>query len=328
MKKQLIIILSLGIFLGGGYTIHMQAHPDKEQVDHIEKPLLQKEIMAEASDNIHIKQEEQRSVEEKGWKLGFPDKTLGLETNAIAYQQGEEVKVDLDGDSVLESIQYKVNEQQNDFHNKDQEYMQMEEQMEFVINGKSRLTKENAEGELILETPSSKFIIVDIDEKDNYKEIGFIDEGPSADYTTTYFRYDHGRLIYLGMTYDDRNGITGDGKIISSEVANILQTWWIDKIYELKDNQLEVVQQELYKTDFVVSLLMDLPIYKGKDGTSETFDVKKGEKIRLVGTDNISWIAVETQDGRKGWVKIDEYSTIHSAGLDALEVFEGLCYAG
>lgn len=331
MKKQLIILLSLGILLGSsGYIVYMQAHSDNEQASPIEKPILQEEIIGQASDNIHIKQEEaqQADDEEKGWKLGFPEKIFGLETNGVTYQGGEEVKVDLDGDGVLESLQYKVREQQNDFGANNGEVTNVEERMKFFINGKERLTAENAEGELLLEAPSKEFIIVDIDEKDDYKEIVFIDEGPSADYTTTYFRYDHGKLIYLGMTYDDRNGVLGDGKIISSERASILQTWWIDKVYELKNNILQEVPQELYETDFVVGLLREVPIYQEKDEMSETFTVKEGEKIRLLGTDNISWIAIETQDGRKGWIKIDEYSTIHSVGLDALEVFEGLCYAG
>lgn len=174
--------------------------------------------------------------------------------------------------------------------------------------------------------------IVDIDERDNIKEITVGDSGPSDDYSTRFYYYNGKDIVYMGTVGGTlENGITinSDGKVIARERGKILHTWFYTKIYRLNKNHLlgGVPQQNIYKMNYKVKLKIELPLQKSQIDRSVVTILKPGEEVTIVASDDKEWCLLENSKGIRGWFAVEKFSTIKGINKNAYDVFEGLCGA-
>lgn len=225
---------------------------------------------------------------------------------------GTTVNVDLDGDNVIESVFYSLDD--------------------FKINGISY--KSEIAAVYGNQPMTDYFIIADIDKNDNQIEIGLKINGESDDPEIFFYRYNE-NLIPMGSIptnitkYSD--AFDGNGNIKGLMRLSILQTWWATGIWEMKsDNTVALKAQDVYipvkMSGDDYSLKIALPIYKNK-GDNAIFTQMNPQKINLTATDNKNWCQITGADNVTGWFRIDGYDTITDLELTAFEVFDGLSNA-
>lgn len=191
---------------------------------------------------------------------------------------------------------------------------------------------------LALDFPwTAGFFIVDIDTEDNMLEIAILDEGPSSDSSTYYFRYSEGELTYIGDIPDYPGTKTcifnGDGTVTAQLRLSVLQTWWAPATWRL--NEFDRLQQEAqtayvpYEAWNKAALLEDLPLFLSKDLSSDTTIATAGNNITFVETDNIHWVKLKTEGGVTGWVYLNDYSTVlvNGESRETIEIFKDLLFA-
>jgi hypothetical protein len=208
----------------------------------------------------------------------------------------------------------------------------------FTINGKEYKDLLLDEFPLALDFPwDDGFYLVDLDKDDGMLEIAILDEGPSSDSSTYYFRYVEGELTYLGDIPDFPGSKTcifnGDGTVTAQLRLNVLQTWWAPATWRL--NELDRLQQES-QTAYVPyeewnksALLEDLPLFLTKDQSSDTTIALKDSTITFVETDNIHWVKLKADGGVTGWFYLKDYSTVMVNGepRETIEIFKDLLFA-
>jgi hypothetical protein len=235
-----------------------------------------------------------------------PNDTQQGTTSIISiYKADVAVSIDLNGDGTKEKVVYKPN--------------------------KSQLTVNNGSISFIFDSPVEKFAIVDIDVKDNLKEIVISDYGPSDDYISFYYYFDGSKIVKMGETQGLFNSgikFNGAGKITAETRGAILQTWFFDKSFKLSSNHKIVkIPQALYTTNHDITFKMPLSLYKNKGDSSPSISVKSGQKAKIIATDDKAWCLIKTSSGIKGWIEVDSFNVIRNNGLQAGEVFDGLCFA-
>ena len=195
----------------------------------------------------------------------------------------------------------------------------------------------NEEGESI----NPMFNIVDIRSDDDYLEIAISEEGASSDYLTTFYRYDGKNLktlakiqgYYGEFPEGDYMGdmiIEGSGTVKTSTRGEILQTWFYDDIYELRDNDEFVhIEKLLYPMITDVTMLKDLKTVKKRENSKEAFTLKAGEKATILETDNKHWVSIKNAKDETGWFYVDDFYMIYNQDeeLNALDYFDGLMMA-
>lgn len=244
------------------------------------------------------------------------------DSNEGDYSVQASAEVDLDGDGKKDKVVLKA--YKNEFGYEDtSEY-------DLFVND----IKINEEGESI----NPKFNSVDINEKDEYLEIAVSEEGPSSDYMTTFFRYDGKELKELGKIQgyygafpdEDYTGdmiIDGSGTIITYSRGEILQTWFYEDIYELRDNdELVNIKKDLYPMKTEVTMLRDLKTVMKRDSEKEAFTLKAGEKATIMETDNKSWVSIKNAQGDIGWFYTEGFGMIYGQDeeLYPSDYFDGL----
>lgn len=277
-------------------------------------------------------------VEESPEPTEEPDEDLEL---PLIVPAGESVTVDLNGDGEKEEICFIP-------YGDSGEYSWEFESL--TINGEEFKDKVY-ETEFYNDNLDPDFYcITDIDAYDDMLEIAIMDWGPSADYYTSFFRYDGSNLEFIGrmtgMVYDSGTGssdmtFSGDGTVGSYVRLSVLQTWFAPAIWRpCGEGNFELIPQELYYpiqqgtpenpgygTD--VTVLKPVAAYSAADTGSERQVLTEGTTLKIVATDNIQWVLVE-QDGNELWLHLDSESPFMletESGYEfSQEVLEGLCF--
>lgn len=251
-------------------------------------------------------------------EASFPDayanlqKPVGPEPN-----QYTELRQDLNGDGVPESIGLTIRKEDP------AEPLNPSHLATLTVNGMSTTTPGDS--------PEGYFGIVDLNAQDTLKEIAVMDEGPSSDYTTTFYAYDGKNIIdygtisgiYREMQFD------GKGKVTTRTRAKILDTWFYYDDYVLSGHRLVHKPREFYErqgtTD--ITALVPLPLQRSPEDKTIVTTLKKGEAVRIVGCDDIAWCMAENSAGIRGWFAIQDFDLIKALSLHASEVFTGLSNA-
>ena len=244
-------------------------------------------------------------------------KDIPLESKAIKkeyiYEPNKKILVDLNGDGIKEKVEYRL-ENKTTYG----EY----KKCRLIVNDKIL----QLEGNL-----APKFAIVDIDEKDKYKEILISDFGPSSDNTSKFYFYKNNKLIFMGTTggiYEEGLDIDGTGTFLASTRGDILQTWWFDKKYQLdRNHKIIPVPTNIYLNYHLVYLKKDLKLFIKNTVKSDTFTVKAGETLIITGNDNKTWCRVKTKEGKEGWFRVTDFTYLPDAREDAPSIFAGLNFA-
>lgn len=232
--------------------------------------------------------------------------------NSIAKEinLGETVSVDLDGDGKLENIYYSLED--------------------FKINEVSY--KKEIE-DVYWDSPDQyTFIVVDLDKKDNQKEIVLKVEGPSDDPAAHFYTYKNG-LVKLGKAETALNytSFDGEGNFYGDVRLNVLQTWFAPETWSLKNNKIVRNTDHIYYPNQYIGskviLKEELPIHKKLTDSDEPIIVKPQE-VKITRTDNKRFCYLEAMDGTTGWFEVVDFYKIVSLDNEiATNVFEGLCMA-
>jgi hypothetical protein len=259
------------------------------------------------------------------WKLEYVSgewRITGVyQADPIRVEVGTEYTADLDGDKANDDIYYRTR-------------MVMENDYEYEvpvlrINGTEYDYKYLQEkfGVFIINCSHVGYYFIDIDTTDNYREIAILDEGPSSDPVTHFFRYTGSELEYCGAVTDFPDSNTffneGNAKLAARKRLDILQTWWALATWKLNDkSMLEEEKQEIYyalqppepdesTTNYAKS---DLILFQNPDMNSDSVTIHKGEIIRLTATDNRNWIQITSESGINGWFYLEAFKIILPTG--------------
>lgn len=196
------------------------------------------------------------------------------------------------------------------------------------------------------------FYITDIAE-DDYSpndglEIAILDNGPSDDPITYFFKYD-GDLVYVGSVpgfpfkdygngivnkdqatglngFTYQNGIFGTITTDLIETAYIEQYYWYNSgVWKIKEMQTGALYN--YKWNEPHELYVELPVYFSMDENSPTITMVPQEEVYFIKTDNKEWIFVRSKDGVEGYIQIKD-GKILNIDLPAEEVFSNLNFFG
>lgn len=200
---------------------------------------------------------------------------------------------------------------------------------------------------------TTKFYLFDIDTTDPYLDIAFFDEGPSSDPITRIFRYQDETLNYIGYFTDQPGNslegsviMPGDGTILATKRLGILQTWWAQGQWQLKDGKLVEIQREYYvpytfSDATMITLKQDVIAFSEPDLQANAVNFKEDEEVSFVQIYQMTWpedeeyacsgwVKMQTKDGVVGWFlcnkehQINFYDTLVNG---ASEIFENLCMA-
>lgn len=262
----------------------------------------------------------------------YPDNAVMVEKTTkmpVHIPSGDPAVADLDGDGEMDVISYSVSPA---------EEATMAALDTFTVNGTEFKDSSGLAILTSMEVPwLDGFYIVDVDTADDLLEIAILDEGPSSDPVTYFFRYDGIKLYAIGEVPDFPESKTchfvGDGSITAQLRLDVLQTWWAPATWRL--NQRDYLQRE-DQTTFIPYegwntsvLLEDLPLYESKDQDSKTTLALKGSGVTFLETDNRHWLKIRAESGIVGWVYLEDYSNVIIDGeaIPTLEIFKDLSFA-
>jgi|GEM_PF-4448627 len=237
-------------------------------------------------------------------------------SNHKKYPADKEIEIDLNGDGVPERIQI----------------VSVWDDEEGPI---SRLLVNDVEyyrftswsGEWI---PVDEFYIVDIDTTDNYKEIAIWGSNAVSTDFLNFFYYDGEKVVRMGSV-QGAYLYNGDGTVTGWE-----DTWGmlytpLPVKYKLDKDHMLTLVYEIYKLDYRVFVLRDMPLYTSRDIKSATILMEKGTVVRITGTDidmvfddgryifDMGWTQITLPDGRIGWIWGEIANSKES--LDVTDVF-------
>jgi hypothetical protein len=240
----------------------------------------------------------------------------------VRYESYETAVCDIDGDGASETIKYEL------VQTGDWEYT-----TNIIINGKTFDLSEY----YYPETPLDGFYLTDIASYDGKLEIAILDEGPSYDPYTMFFRYEEGALSYIGMVdgfpFKEQNsgryGFDGGNLVMGTARADLIETSYLDCYWWYDSSAGTLSMQEgamcSYQTFNPHKLYVDLPIYITMDEDSPTRLLKAQEEVFFLASDLKEWILVEGKDGTRGYVHVADY-TITNNNLPEEEVFSSVGY--
>lgn len=254
----------------------------------------------------------------------------------LLIEVGEAVSIDLNGDGTEEEILYSlVKTEQFDIY-----------RGSLVVNGVEYATDEARQQGLIGYVPNPDYYCVtDLDESDGLLELAIQDDGPSSDYTTSFWYWNGSELRGMGEIsgniYNkqlDMANVTfkGDGFLTSYIRLGVLHTWFASCDYGISDGHtIALVPQELYypmgDAGINVTALVELYAYGIPDPAAEKTILPVGTALKLTATDNGQWVQAETSEGQSIWLRLDaeygHYLETPAGGVTSGQALEGLNFA-
>ena len=234
---------------------------------------------------------------------------ISFEAN-ILYTFGDSFKMDIDGDGKNESITFAKDAVISE------PYM---EQYTLSVNGN--------EIKIIGDQIDQDLLALSLDGKELFLVV--LDNGASADYVSTFFRYRNEQLEVVGELYDDISTCEmSNNQIHGFFRCDMIQTQYAYGSWEINTNgKLEFVESDEYQLvdydQYKINLLMDLPVYQDRDLSSE-ITIITPQKVAFVSTDTKNWTYIETVDGSGGWMYTNDSHEIEELGLTSYDVFSEL----
>lgn len=267
--------------------------------------------------------------------------------NAYIYPvlNGSSMETDLDSDGTLEDICYNVEQtssMQVDENGEEYEVYDVPK-CTLTINGQDMTEQFMELTQYNPESSSEYYYVVDLDEKDEYKELAICDYGFN-DYNVTYFlRYHKGELKYLGyinaMVADDMCELKGDGTLKARIHSELLETANLEGNYYVSDGELVLAEQDWYEYNRTYwseeytmhNILKDVTVYTKNDLSSEKKILTSEDgPVTFPATDNKNWVQVETTGGETYYLYMESFLGINNDGVieESMDIFENLLIAG
>lgn len=182
------------------------------------------------------------------------------------------------------------------------------------------------------------FYIADILEGDGVLEIALLDQGPSDDPTTYFFRLEES-LTYIGQVsghpFPEENsgfdGFSGQSIIAGMGWVNLIETAPLINYWRYDSEKEWIVYQDYgwyeYQPGKSHELYVDLPVRSERDAESVLITIPAQEQVYFLGTDNWEWIQVKGKDGSIGYMQVKD-GIIVELNKPAAEVFSDLHFYG
>lgn len=268
------------------------------------------------------------------WKLEYISgewKITGVyQADPIRIKIGEEYSADLDGDKKEDKIYYEIQTVSVNGSKADMPELKIndrEYELGFLWD---------KQGANISRPSNDNYYIIDIDTKDDYRELAIMDEDINGDPGCHFFRYIGNELIYCGYVPGIPNHTLynyGSGEIKAMKRLNILQNRYSFADWKLNTRGvLEEAEKEIYYGLYIkpyesirYKTERELILFKTNDMSSDTITINEGEEIRLSSTDNKHWIEIMTDSGISGWLYLEGNKLILPGKEERLEdLFPGL----
>lgn len=257
------------------------------------------------------------AIEEYGRQHPYPKR----------YQGSETASEDLDGDGMADEISYQVEERESG-----------EILCELTVNGQSYSANELAasSSDVMMNPTVDCFYITDILEDDGMLEIAVLDEGPSDDPVTYFFRYD-GAPVYIGWVpgfpfaemNGGINGFNGYGGITGCSWTDLIGTAYVQDYRWYDGSRIDDMDLGWYdfRPSFGHALYEDLPVYCEREETSAAAVIPSQEEVFFLGTDRERWILVKGKDGSQGYMLVED-GIVAGLNKSPEEVFSGIQFSG
>lgn len=259
----------------------------------------------------------------------------------LAITINSESHIDLDGDGTQDTIYYSVSPNVPDSNG----IYTGAKPSSLTVNGVEFLRPEqenpSADFGFWMENPDAVdyYYIVDLDTNDSARELAIADAGSNGDLTTHFFRYDQGKLSYLGaissLPDEHTTLFHGNGTVSAMTQLNVMQNWSGLRTYQLSDGKIQLLEPEYCPPQlpdgWKVTLLQSLTVYSIPDLSSQQ-QVLKPTAFALTFplTDGEHWVEILCADGTSGWAYFPESDQVQSGDqiLNASQVFGNLHQAG
>lgn len=144
---------------------------------------------------------------------------------------------------------------------------------------------------------------------DQYIYLIVSDYGDSADYTSTFYRYDRGSLANVGNMLSHPAAIMFDSdRIMGKEREYHFQTQEIEKEYAFESGKLVSQEKDYYEyTKNIVTVDQKIALYTEKDESDATIMIFRGDEVQVMGGDLKQWVQLKkVSTGEVGWLKVNE----------------------
>ncbi|HKM33850.1 MAG TPA: YARHG domain-containing protein [Lachnospiraceae bacterium] len=200
--------------------------------------------------------------------------------------------LDLDGDGYCEQLTYSVNMEGEDFG-----CMTLQ-----VVDGYTQKTVAIQDEDVRLH---EHCYIACMDQKEWFIIVG--SDGPSADYSMNFYRYQDGKLENLGIISSDfRNLRVYPDKMTAYEETYHIQCEPLLFDFVIQNGTITRVEKEYYeyqKNEVVAN--MTIPLYAQKQEKEVSVTLQPGDKVIISGGDLKEWVLLEKKaTGEKGWLKV------------------------
>lgn len=261
-----------------------------------------------AEENTEINSPEMNTEQEPENINTWTGEPLG-ENQYISLQK------DLNGDGKIEDISYEIAKTQN--------------QNRLILNVND-VSYVQPPGD---SNPANFFGVVDINTKDNMQEIALQDYGPSDDLNVTFLGWNGKEFVNYGNIPGDysRMKFDGKGKVTTQARGQILETWFHDADYILLGGKLVFNPREFYEPSYYEptehTILQEFSFFKSPKDKTIIFTLEKGDRVTIMGCDDVSWCKVKNSAGVEGWFALENYNIIKGTNLSADDIFDELSHA-
>ncbi len=169
------------------------------------------------------------------------------------------------------------------------------------------------------------FLVVDVDQSDQYKEIAVCGPGLS-DYDQYFYFWFNGKGLHRIGKLEPWPHLPGDGTVL----VNSQKDFWTkrDKYVLTQDHKFQLVPQEFYWVGEQATVIRPLSVYSNRDYKSVQTELQVDEKVTIAlyapgGSPAEGFSGhylIRSANGQLGWVK----STIQNMNYS----FKGLLWAG
>ncbi|QGQ94093.1 hypothetical protein EHS13_03810 [Paenibacillus psychroresistens] len=175
---------------------------------------------------------------------------------------------------------------------------------------------------------------VDLDLKDQIKEISISESDPSMHYETSYYYLNRSKnqIEFMGKFQGKGTDMEypGDGTLILHRKRGaIIQNWYHDQTYKLNAEHLfDEVPQDLYNMNAKVKMTKALQLYKDRNNKEKAFIIQPGSDAEIISSDDKRWCLIQAANGQKGWFEVEGYNNIVGTDGTADDYMSGLGHAG
>lgn len=175
--------------------------------------------------------------------------------------------------------------------------------------------------------------VVDIDTTDHLLELAIPEYGPSDDHKSYFFRYINGALVEMGSIPGRLTGhsvslsVNGGGVVVGNCRGSVLHTWFYPCNYRVTESHtLDAVPESYYPMGADLKLKDKLVLLAMPGGEEIVARLDSGDRIIVLGSDDIQWCKAETENHVVGWFELNNGWSL-ADNRSVISVFEGLCMA-